>query len=87
MQKAVWDERDSQWVVEVEHLPSGTIKVDTADILINATGFLNKWKWPDIKGIEIFARPKVHSAAWDDAIEFKDKTVGVIGTGSSAIQV
>jgi cation diffusion facilitator CzcD-associated flavoprotein CzcO len=29
----------------------------------------------------------LHSAAWDNAAEFKGKSVGVIGTGSSSIQI
>ncbi|KAF7554982.1 hypothetical protein G7Z17_g2508 [Cylindrodendrum hubeiense] len=76
-----------RWEVEVEDLQSGCVKTDKCDILVNATGFLNKWKWPEIEGIDTFTQPKVHSAAWNDSIEFEDKVIGVIGTGSSAIQI
>lgn len=29
----------------------------------------------------------MHSASWDKSCDWNDKTVGVIGTGSSAIQI
>ncbi|KIV95333.1 hypothetical protein PV10_03002 [Exophiala mesophila] len=80
-------EDKSQWEVEVEDLSTGKVIIDTCQVLVNATGFLNKWTWPKIKGIETFNRPKLHSAAWDPSVDFQDKTIGLIGTGSSAIQI
>jgi len=29
----------------------------------------------------------LHSAAWDESVEWKNKKVAIIGTGSSAIQI
>jgi cation diffusion facilitator CzcD-associated flavoprotein CzcO len=87
VKKAEWNNEEGKWEVEIEGLESGKIVKDECHILINATGFLNKWTWPAIKGIEIFKRPKVHSADWKDDINFENKTIAVIGTGSSAIQV
>ncbi|KAF4120117.1 Flavin-binding monooxygenase-like [Geosmithia morbida] len=46
---------------------------DWAHVLINGTGILNNWKWPDIEGFEEFAGPKIHSAAWDHSVEFEGK--------------
>jgi cation diffusion facilitator CzcD-associated flavoprotein CzcO len=46
----------------------------------------SKWKWPVIPGLEKF-KNKVHTAAWDASLELADKTVGIIGNGSSACQV
>lgn len=59
------------------------------DILINASGFFNKWKWPSIPGRETFGGKLLHSAAWpDDADQSIDgKVVGLIGNGSSGIQL
>ncbi|KPM46513.1 putative sterigmatocystin biosynthesis monooxygenase stcW [Neonectria ditissima] len=87
VKEAVWDEESGKWSVQIEDLATGVCKLDKSEILVNATGFLNKWKWPDIEGLESFKQPKVHSAAWDDSIDFEDKAIGVIGTGSSAIQI
>ncbi|KAH0841227.1 4-hydroxyacetophenone monooxygenase [Fonsecaea pedrosoi] len=87
VKRAVWDDATGQWRVSIEDLATGNTFQDTGDILVNATGFLNKWTWPHIEGIDKFRRPKVHSAAWDDSIDFHNKTIGVIGSGSSAIQI
>jgi cation diffusion facilitator CzcD-associated flavoprotein CzcO len=87
VRNAEWNSEEGKWKVEVEDLETGKAVKDECHILINATGFLNKWTWPAIKGFETFKLPKVHSADWNDEIDFKDKTVAVIGTGSSAIQV
>jgi cation diffusion facilitator CzcD-associated flavoprotein CzcO len=46
----------------------------------------SSWKWPAIKGLEKF-QVKMHSAAWDDTVDLNDKVVGVIGNGSSAVQI
>lgn len=55
--------------------------------LINAGGILNKWQWPKIEGIKDFKGPLLHSARWDDTVDLKDKTVAIIGSGSSSIQI
>lgn len=49
--------------------------------------FLSTWKWPNIEGIDTYKGFLVHSAAWDPSYSFKGKTVGIIGSGSSAIQI
>lgn len=59
---------------------------DWAHVIINAGGFLNDWKWPKIEGLHEFEGELLHTANWDTSTDWKDKTVAVIGTGSSAIQ-
>lgn len=46
----------------------------------------SNWKWPAIPGVEKF-KNKLHSAAWDDTVDLSDKVVGMIGNGSSAVQI
>jgi cation diffusion facilitator CzcD-associated flavoprotein CzcO len=48
---------------------------------------LNNWKWPDIEGIHDFKGPLMHSANWDHSVDFDGKTAGVIGTGSTSVQI
>ena len=57
------------------------------DIFIAATGPLTKRKYPDIPGLECFAGDRFHTADWNDQYELAGKRVGVIGTGSSAVQM
>lgn len=56
-------------------------------MLINGSGILNKWRWPDIKGLHSFRGKLLHSARWDQTIDWTGKRVALIGNGSSAIQI
>lgn len=38
---------------------------DEADVVINAGGTLNHFKWPDIPGLKSFGGALMHSANWD----------------------
>ena len=59
----------------------------SAGFLIMATGCLSVPRIPDIPGIERFAGELHHTGLWPhDGVEFAGKRVGVIGTGSSAVQ-
>jgi cation diffusion facilitator CzcD-associated flavoprotein CzcO len=58
-----------------------------ADFVISATGILHHPAKPDIAGLGSFKGAQFHTAEWDHSVELKDKTIGVIGTGSTAAQV
>ena len=60
---------------------------DTADVLLKGTGILNDWKWPAIKGLHDFKGKVMHTARWDSTFDWTDKTIALIGAGSSGIQV
>lgn len=59
----------------------------TADFVICATGVLHHPFTPDIPGLEDFAGPVVHTARWDPGVQTAGRRVGVIGTGSTGVQV
>ncbi|OBT75667.1 hypothetical protein VF21_05161 [Pseudogymnoascus sp. 05NY08] len=82
---AYWQEKTSQWKVEVEH--GGVRREEYAEILISGQGFLNLWKWPDIEGLQSFKGKKVHSADWDHSYDYSKQRIAVIGNGSSGIQI
>ncbi|KAK5989781.1 FAD-binding monooxygenase moxY [Cladobotryum mycophilum] len=86
VQSAKWDEDKGVWKLTIGTPDGGTI-TDECEILVNGSGILNKWKWPDIPGLETFKGKMMHSAAWDADYDLKDKTVAVIGGGSSAVQL
>jgi len=71
-----------QWTLETKK----GVK-ETFDIVLAATGFLHHPKYPDIKGREEFAGPCFHSARWDHSVELKGKRIGIIGAGSTAVQI
>ncbi len=62
-------------------------RTDAADVVLAATGVLHHPKYPDIPGLETFAGACFHSARWDHGVPLAGRRVGVIGTGSTAIQV
>ena len=60
---------------------------ETFDVLITATGLLRVLRYPEIPGLETFAGPAFHSARWDHSISLPDKRIGLIGTGSTGVQI
>ncbi|KAK4548067.1 hypothetical protein LTR36_010787 [Oleoguttula mirabilis] len=81
-----WHEEEGLWHVKVKK-PSGEVFEDTANVLISARGNLNTKQWPDIAGLRSFEGEVMHSSGWNDEYDFTNKRVGVIGSGSSAIQI
>jgi cation diffusion facilitator CzcD-associated flavoprotein CzcO len=54
---------------------------------VNASGILNNWKWPSIPGLQSFKGQLLHSAHYDESADLTGKRVGLIGNGSSGIQI
>ncbi|CAL5869728.1 uncharacterized protein PFLUO_LOCUS3958 [Penicillium psychrofluorescens] len=86
IKSATWNEDTVKWEIQVKRA-DGSILGDEVDVFINAGGVLNKWKWPNIEGIDTFKGKLVHSARWDDEYDFTGKKVASIGIGSSGIQI
>lgn len=78
--EARWD--GAQWQIT---LKDGS--TDSADILVSATGFLHQINVPDIPGLDSFKGASFHTARWDHSVSLEDKRIGVIGTGSTAVQI
>lgn len=59
----------------------------TAAFCIMATGCLSSTNTPEFPGLDSFAGDLHHTSRWPhDGLDFVGKRVGIIGTGSSAIQ-
>lgn len=84
----VWDAKEKLWRI-------GTDRGDemTAQYVIIANGTLSKPKLSRIAGMETFKGHSFHSSRFDYSYcgqnleNLKDKTVGIIGTGASAVQI
>ncbi|GAB3270341.1 flavin-containing monooxygenase [Parahaliea aestuarii] len=74
--------RDGRW-----HLGFHSGREDVADVLIAATGVLHKPRFPDIKGADSFEGHLFHSARWDHSVPLEGKRIGVIGNGSTGVQI
>jgi cation diffusion facilitator CzcD-associated flavoprotein CzcO len=60
---------------------------DEADVVIAATGVLHHPKYPDIEGLDRFEGACFHSARWDHSVPLDGRRVGIVGTGSTAVQI
>ena len=74
--------QEGQW-----HLTLSDGTKDVADFVVAATGVLHQPNLPRIPGLDTFEGPAFHSARWDHSVPIKGKRLGVIGTGSSAVQI
>jgi len=60
---------------------------DVADVLIVATGVTHHLNIPELAGLSSFAGASFHSARWNHEVPLDGRRVGVVGTGSSAVQI
>ncbi|MBV9330224.1 MAG: NAD(P)/FAD-dependent oxidoreductase [Alphaproteobacteria bacterium] len=86
-----WDDRISRWLVSTNR--GDRMK---ARFVVMANGPLHRPKLPGIPGIRTFKGHSFHTSRWDYAYTggtseggltgLKDKVVGIIGTGATAVQ-
>ncbi|KAI0315332.1 FAD/NAD-binding domain-containing protein [Amylostereum chailletii] len=98
---AHWDDASHKWRLLIRRGEENEEFEDTADVLFLGVGSLSRWRWPDIEGLDVFGGQAVHSAEWcgtrgregekgswqESVKEWGEKRVGVIGNGSSGIQI
>jgi cyclohexanone monooxygenase len=81
--KAEWSEATSRWSLTTakgEHI--------SAQFVIEGVGLLSSVNRAHFKGDETFKGEILHTARWpQEGFDLKGKRVGIIGTGSSGIQV
>jgi cation diffusion facilitator CzcD-associated flavoprotein CzcO len=79
--EARWTDDDARWHVR-------TMQGDfSAANLVVATGRLSEPKVPRIENLDGFGGSWWHSARWNPKISLVGRSVGLIGTGASAIQI
>jgi cation diffusion facilitator CzcD-associated flavoprotein CzcO len=81
-----WDEQRQQWQIH-SRAADGTVSFEYASVVVTAAGYLNRPRFPDIKGRETFSGTSIHSAHWDPALDLAGKRVAVIGAGCTAVQI
>jgi cyclohexanone monooxygenase len=80
--RAVFDENRRDW--EVTTSDGRTVR---ASFVVLATGCLSNARMPEIKGLSDFKGKIYHTGHWPhEGVDFDRQRVGIIGTGSSAIQ-
>jgi cation diffusion facilitator CzcD-associated flavoprotein CzcO len=77
------DEASDRWIVRTDAGDEWA-----ARYVVTASGCLSDVNLPDIPGASTFTGPIYHTARWpQQSVDFAGQRVGVIGTGSSGIQV
>jgi cation diffusion facilitator CzcD-associated flavoprotein CzcO len=79
---ARWDQPSSRWVVR-----TADDRIFEAQSLIAATGQLSRPRCPQVPGLTVFSGPAFHSADWRHDYDFRGRSVAVVGSGASAIQI
>lgn len=73
--------RDGRWWVRT------AAGEEPFDVLVTATGVLRIPRYPYLPGLDSFAGAVFHSARWDHSVSLPDKRIGLIGTGSTGVQI
>jgi len=86
-----WDDKISRWIISTNR--NDAMK---ARFVVMANGPLHRPKLPGIPGVETFKGHSFHTSRWDyhytggdchgGLTGLKDKRVGIIGTGATAVQ-
>lgn len=90
--RAEWQDDTGKWKVTLRQTASnGETREfeEECDLFLYATGILNNFKWPAIKGINSFKGRIVHTAIWPKDYQqeqWANDRVAVIGSGASSIQ-
>jgi cation diffusion facilitator CzcD-associated flavoprotein CzcO len=80
---AVWDDGAQCWRATTD-----TGQAWSARFLVTATGPLSTPNTPRFEGLESFAGLRLHTADWPrERVDFSGMRVGVVGTGSSGVQL
>ena len=84
---AAYDEAAHRWQVTTSQ--GDTVQGSTvrAQFVVMATGCLSSANLPVINGIDSFKGARYHTGHWPhEPVDFSGQRVGIIGTGSSAVQ-
>ena len=80
---AHFEETTQRWIVRTH-----TGETVSASVIISATGIYSEPYIPPFEGLDTFQGLKLQSSRWPmEQPDFRDKRVGIIGTGASGVQL
>lgn len=83
--RAIWQEEAACWRILLER--QGDQQWVHCQFLVSAVGPFGEPQMPNIDGLFDFAGPVVHSAQWPQGLDLTGKSVAIIGTGASCMQI
>jgi len=82
VERTEWDENGGRWTVFTDRGDAMR-----ARFVVLANGILTTPKLARIDGMEKFQGESFHTSRWNYHVDLEGKTVGIIGTGATAVQV
>ena len=96
-----WDDKRKEWIVRMMNIagdPGSKEITVRSDFVLMSPGVLHHPKLPGVPGIETFQGTTFHTSRWDydstggsptdpSLTKLHDKSVGIIGTGATAVQL
>jgi len=80
---AIWDGETAEWTVRTDDRAERT-----ARFCVMAAGCLSAYQVPAFRGLDSFRGPWYHTSRWPrEGVDFTGLRVGLVGTGSTGIQV
>jgi monooxygenase len=85
--KAAWSSEHACWTVEAQRTDTGSTVRFTCNFLLMCAGYYSYQEGytPEFEGQERFAGTTVHPQKWPEDLDYRGKTVVVIGSGATAM--
>ena len=83
---AAWSSAERQWTVRVARTDTGAVVTFTTDFLWMCQGYYRHAEGytPDWPNMAAYKGRVVHPQTWPEALDYKDKTILLIGSGATA---
>ncbi len=87
--KATWSSADNRWTIEAVKNATGERVSITANFLWMCQGYYrhDQGYTPEWEGMEDYRGKIIHPQTWPQDLDYKDKTVVIIGSGATAATV
>jgi cation diffusion facilitator CzcD-associated flavoprotein CzcO len=82
VRSARWNDERALW-----ELVTVTDERIEAQIVVSAMGMFNELQWPEIPGLREFRGTLFHAARWNHAHDLDGRSVAVIGSAATAVQM
>ncbi|KAF9891529.1 hypothetical protein FE257_003996 [Aspergillus nanangensis] len=83
---AVWHDETSEWELTVKHA-DGHDETIICNAVVSGSGLFATPNQPNIQGIKDFKGPIFHTTKWDHSVDYSNKRVALLGTGSTGTQL
>jgi cation diffusion facilitator CzcD-associated flavoprotein CzcO len=87
VRKASWSSDDAIWTIDAHDEATDKTVVVRCNFMLMCSGYYSyeKGYTPDFKGLDRFEGRIIHPQAWPEDLEYRDKSVLVIGSGATAV--